>query len=142
MIFIVNDHVDIALSVNADGVHLGQDDFPLQAARELAPDLILGISSHSKEEALEAQENGADYVNIGPIYPTETKKLSCKYLGTEALKEIPPLLNIPFTVMGGIKQKHIPELISLGASRIAMVTEITQAENVTEKVKQLRACWK
>jgi thiamine-phosphate pyrophosphorylase len=142
MLFIVNDHLDIALSVNADGVHLGQDDFPLKAARELAPNMILGVSSHSMEEAMTAQEDGADYVNIGPVYPTKTKKLACEFLGLDAIKEISPSLHIPFTVMGGIKEKHIPELISLGATRIAMVTEITQADNVSEKVKQLRACWK
>lgn len=142
MLFIVNDHLDIALSVKADGVHLGQDDFPLKAAKELAPEMIIGVSTHSREEALEAQENGADYINIGPIYPTETKKLACQFLGLDALKEIPPLLHIPFTVMGGIKERHIPELISLDAARIAMVTEITQAKDITEKVKQLRACWK
>lgn len=138
MLLIINDHVDIALEVNADGVHLGQDDFDLKEARSIAPELIIGISTHNKEEALVAQDGGADYINIGPIYATQTKSLPFPALGTDVLKEISPLLHIPFTVMGGIKEIHLPELISLGASRIAMVTEITQAIDITQRVCELR----
>lgn len=138
MLLIINDHVDIALKVYADGVHLGQEDCALGNAKQKAPELVIGISTHNMEEALKAQEEGADYINIGPIYATQTKSLPFSALGTDVLKEIPPLLNIPFTVMGGIKERHLKELISLGATRIAMVTEITQAENITERVCELR----
>lgn len=138
MLLIVNDYVDIALEVDADGVHLGQDDCSLEKARKLAPELIFGISTHNKQEAISAQCDGADYINIGPIYTTQTKSLPFPALGTGILKEIPPLLNIPFTIMGGIKEKHLKELISLGATKIAMVTEITQAENITRRICELR----
>ena len=138
MLFIMNDHVDIALECDADGVHLGQDDTPLIEGRKNAPDLILGVSTHSIEEALEAVTDGASYINIGPIYATGTKSLSMQPLGLEGITEISPLINIPFTVMGGIKAKHIPGLLKAGASKIAMVTEITQAKNITERVCELR----
>jgi len=138
MLMIMNDHVDIALGAGADGVHLGQDDTPLIEAREVAPELILGVSTHSEGEALEANKNGASYINIGPIYATGTKSLSIQPLGTDAITELSPLIDIPFTIMGGIKARHIPELIALGASKIAMVTEITEAENIRERVCELR----
>jgi thiamine-phosphate pyrophosphorylase len=138
MLLIINDLVDIAIEADADGVHLGQDDLPLDAARETAPELIFGISTHSREEALEAQDNGADYINIGPIFNTQTKSLTVPALGTGLIREIAPLLHIPFTVMGGIKAGHIPALLAAGARKIAMVTEITANENIAEKVTELK----
>ena len=138
MLLIMNDHVDIALKVEADGVHLGQDDCALRKAKKLAPGIIIGISTHNKQEVIEAQKSGADYINIGPIYTTQTKSLPFPALGTETLNILTPLLDIPFTVMGGIKEHHLTKLISLGATRIAMVTEITQAENITQRVCELR----
>ena len=85
MLLIINDRVDIALAVDADGVHLGQEDLPLSAARRIAPELLIGISTHSREEALKAQGEGADYVNIGPIFPTRTKEGVSRFLGPEAI---------------------------------------------------------
>ncbi|HBC89496.1 MAG TPA: thiamine phosphate synthase [Lentisphaeria bacterium] len=137
MLLIMNDHVDIALESGADGVHLGQDDMPLKEARKVAPELLLGCSTHSREEALKAQDEGADYINLGPIFATQTKKTGYQPLGTEILKTVPPLLHIPFTVMGGIKERHITGLAAMGATRIAMVTEITTAENISMKVRTL-----
>lgn len=142
MLMIVDDQIDIALAVDADGVHLGQDDLPLSCARLMAPELIIGSSTHSIAEAVAAQDAGADYVNIGPIYPTSTKDVPCGDLGEEVISKIAPLLDIPFTVMGGIKARHIPNLLALGAKRIAMVTEITQSDDVEAKVRELRALWK
>jgi thiamine-phosphate pyrophosphorylase len=138
MLLIINDLVDVALDVGADGVHLGQDDLPLEMARKTAPDLIFGISTHSRQEALAAQANGADYINIGPIFNTQTKSLKMAALGVEIIREIAPLLHIPFTVMGGIKARHIPELLSAGARKIAMVTEITANEDIAAKVAALK----
>lgn len=138
VLLIINDHLDIALGVDADGVHLGQDDLPLEVARRLAPDMIIGASTHNQREADLACRQGADYVNLGPIYATQTKSLSMNPLGPEIITTVGSRLDIPFTVMGGIKERHIPELMSLGASKIAMVTEITQAEDIEERVKQLR----
>ncbi|MBL0731824.1 MAG: thiamine phosphate synthase [Desulfosarcina sp.] len=137
-LLIINDHLDIALAAEADGVHLGQDDLPISAARKIAPALLLGASSHSLEEALMAEKDGADYVNIGPVFPTKTKKKLTRFLGPEAIAEISPKLKIPFTTMGGINQNNIEDVLKKGAKRIAMVTGITQAPDITARVHALR----
>jgi thiamine-phosphate pyrophosphorylase len=139
MLLIINDHLDIALAVEADGVHLGQDDLPIPVARKLAPDLLLGSSTHNFAEISEAEQAGASCINIGPIFSTNTKQVSCGALGIDYLKEAANRTKLPFSVMGGIKERHIPDLLSVGASRIAMVTEITQAPDITARVKQLRS---
>ena len=110
--FIINDHVDIALEVNADGVHLGQDDLPCQTVREMAPQLIIGVSTHNLEEALQAERDGASYINIGPIFPTQTKTLGIQPLGLDKIREISAKINIPFTVMGGIHEDNIDQVIA------------------------------
>jgi thiamine-phosphate pyrophosphorylase len=137
-LLIINDHVDVALASGADGVHLGQEDLPVGAARKLAPELIIGASSHSLKEALKAQKDGADYVNMGPIFPTKTKAGADRFLGPEAIVEIGPQLTVPFTTMGGITQDNIHRVLKAGARRVAMITGITQAMNITERVQQLR----
>jgi thiamine-phosphate pyrophosphorylase len=136
-LLIINDHVDVAQSAGADGVHLGQDDLPVQAARRIAPDLIIGASSHSLMEALKAEKDGADYVNIGPIFPTRTKADAQRFLGPEAIVEIGPQLTVPFTVMGGVTLDNIHSVLNAGARRVAMITGITRAANITERVRQL-----
>lgn len=138
VLLIINDHVDIALAVEADGVHLGQDDLPLGVARELAPELLIGASSHSLEEALQAQDEGADYINIGPIFPTKTKAGVDRFLGPEAIARISPHLEVPFTVMGGINELNMDEVLAKGARRVAMVTEITKAPDIAAKVRSLK----
>lgn len=138
MLLIINDRVDIALAVGADGVHLGQDDFPVPAARKLGPELLIGASSHNLEEALRAQEEGADYVNIGPVFPTATKEDAGYFLGPEAIPGISKHLHIPFTVMGGIKDSNIGRVLSAGAGKVAVVTAITQAPDIAEAVRSLR----
>ncbi len=126
-LLLINDRLDVALAVDADGVHLGQEDFPLPEARRLAPDLIIGASTHSAEEALRAQEEGASYVNIGPIFPTTTKSWTAPFLGLEGLRRIAAVTRVPFSVMGGIKADHIPALVESGAAAIALVTAVTAA---------------
>lgn len=126
-LLIVNDRIDVALAVGADGVHLGQDDLPVEDARRLAPDLVIGASSHSADEAAQAERAGASYVNIGPLFPTGTKAWSGEFLGVAGLRDIAPNVTIPFTVMGGIKLHHVPELIRAGARTLAVVTAITAA---------------
>jgi thiamine-phosphate pyrophosphorylase len=138
VLLIINDHVDIALAIGADGVHLGQDDLPLKAARKIAPALLLGASTHSLEEALQAQKDGADYINIGPIFHTGTKEGVDRFLGPEAISRISSEIKIPYTVMGGISENNIDRILAHGARRIAMVTAITQAENIAATVRSLR----
>jgi thiamine-phosphate pyrophosphorylase len=137
-LLIINDHVDVALAAGADGVHLGQDDLPIEAARRIAPDLIIGASSHSLNEALKAEKDGADYVNIGPIFPTKTKADADRFLGPEAISEIGPQLTVSFTTMGGITPDNIHSVLKAGARRVAMITGITRAADITERVRQLR----
>jgi len=136
-LLIINDRIDVALAVGADGVHLGLDDLPIDAARAIGPDMIIGASSHSIAEARAAEAAGASYVNIGPIYPTETKNWTEAFLGTEGLTRIAPHVNIPFTVMGGIKQDHIPELCEAGARTLALVTAVTAASNPEQAAREL-----
>ncbi len=137
-LLIIDDRIDIALIVEADGVHLGQGDLPINKARKIAPNLIIGASTHNLEQALKAQQEGASYVNIGPLFPTQTKKTSVSPLGVEALEEIAPSLTIPFTCMGGIKIENIEEVLKRGAQHIAVVTAVTEADNIQLVVKQLR----
>lgn len=137
VLLIINDRIDVALAVEADGVHLGQDDLPIAAARRIAPELIVGASTHSLEEALRAEREGADYVNIGPIFATQTKEGVSSFLGPKAIGEIAPSLSVPFTVMGGIKPSNLDRVLEQGARRIALVTAVTQAADVVEAVRSL-----
>ena len=138
-LLIVDDRVDAALATNADGVHLGQDDFPVLDARRLAPELLIGVSTHNENEVVHAQKEGCSYLNIGPIFPTQTKQLSCRSLGLETLKKLIPLVHCPFSVMGGVKQDSLPVLRSCGVKHVAAVTAFTQAENPTAEIQKWRS---
>jgi thiamine-phosphate pyrophosphorylase len=138
VLLIINDHVDIALAVDADGVHLGQEDLPVQVAKKLAPELLIGASTHSLEQALQAEKDGADYVNIGPIFITKTKEGVESSLGPEAIARIRPQIKVPFTVMGGINEKNIDQVLAEGARRVAMVTAITKAADIAASVRLLK----
>lgn len=137
-LLVINDDIDIALAVGADGVHLGQSDMACADAREMAPEIVIGVSTHDIGEALKAQEDGADYVNIGPIFATKTKENLVAPLGLDTLRAIATRIGIPFTVMGGIKARHIEELLSVGVKHVAMVTEITQASDVEATTRALQ----
>lgn len=145
-LLIINDHIDIAIEVGADGVHLGQEDLSVLEARGAsAHPFIIGISCHSLYQALRAQRGGASYVNIGPIFDTRTKTTQLqtitKGLGMEIIDDIAPHLRIPFTVMGGIKAAHIPLLLQKGIKHIAMITEITQHQNIRQHTESLLQLW-
>ena len=136
-LLIVNDRLDVALAAGADGVHLGQDDLPVDAARRIAPDLIIGASTHSLEEALAAQEAGASYVNLGPIFATQTKEIATP-LGPEMIDRIAPHLSIPWTTMGGIKVSNIDQVVSRGARHPAVITAVTAAPDPRAAARELR----
>ena len=136
-LLIIDDRLDIALAVGADGVHLGQRDLPVEVARHVAPDLIIGASTHSLEQAQTAERSGASYVNIGPIFPTNTKATSVPPLGPQSIAEISPQLSIPFTCMGGISMDNIDLVIQQGARHIAVVTAVTLASNPREAAAEL-----
>jgi thiamine-phosphate pyrophosphorylase len=137
-LLIINDRVDLAAAVGADGVHLGQNDLPVNVARKLLPDGLIGASTHNVDQAVFAEIDGADYVNIGPIYPTATKEGLVEFLGPEAISRATPHLSIPFTVMGGIKLHHVEELISAGANILALVTAVTAAPDPEAAARELR----
>lgn len=138
VLLIINDDVELARQVQADGVHLGQDDWPLEAAREALPDMLIGHSTHSLEEALAAERAGADYINIGPIFTTGTKSGLLHILGPGAIAEIASQVHTPFTVMGGIHAGNLDEVLAAGARKIALVTAITQADDMTAAARSLR----
>jgi len=136
-LLIIDDRLDIALAAGADGVHLGQADLPVAAARRAAPELIVGASSHSLEEALAAQEAGAGYVNIGPIFPTATKP-GAVFLGLEAISRIAPRLRISWSTMGGINQSNIAQVVARGARHPAVMSAVTAAPDIGAAARALR----
>lgn len=137
-LLIVNDRVDIALAIGADGVHLGQDDFPVADARRIAPELLVGASTHNLEEALAAQAAGATYINIGPIFATQTKDVPTGVVGPEMIDVIRPQITIPFTCMGGLKAHNLHEVVKRGTRRVAVVTAVTAAPDVQAAARELR----
>lgn len=133
-LLIINDWVDVAKEIDADGVHLGQGDTPIREARViLGDDKIIGKSTHSLKEALEAQREGADYVGIGPIYPTSTKDY--KPIGVDVIKQLKGKLKIPFVAIGGINKDNIDEVVQAGATNVAMISALTEAADLKETVK-------
>jgi len=136
-LLIIDDRLDIALASGADGVHLGQEDLPVSAARSIAPELMIGASTHSLEQALAAEAAGASYVNIGPVFATQTKPTATP-LGPEALGRITPHLRIPWTTMGGINLGNIGQVVARGARHPAVMSAVTAAADPKAAASQLR----
>jgi thiamine-phosphate pyrophosphorylase len=127
-LLIVNDRLDVALAVGADGVHLGQDDLPAADARRLAPGLVIGVSTHSLEQARQARGDGADYVALGSIYPTGSKP-RFELVGVEALRRVRPHVPGPLVAIGGITAERVPELLAAGADGVAVISAIGTARD-------------
>lgn len=139
-LFIINDHLDLALAVGADGVHIGQDDLPLSKVRELVgPDLMIGISTHSPAQVWAAVSGGADYIGVGPLFATNTKIDVCNPVGLDFLDYVVKNLNIPFVAIGGIKEHNLAEVIKTGARTVALVTEIVVNPDIAGKIKRLQS---
>jgi thiamine-phosphate pyrophosphorylase len=136
-IFIVNDRVDIAMLANAHGVHLGQDDLPLDAARRIAgAGAIIGVSTHSVEQARAAQDGGADYIGFGPMYPGGLRKnLAGK--GLDNLRAVRAAVKIPIVAIGGITEATVPEILKTGADAAAIITDVLAASDVGAKVRSI-----
>ena len=138
--FLINDRLDIALACNADGVHLGQSDMPYQTARELlGPDKIIGLTVHSLEDALEAQEMGADYIGVAPIFATSTKSDAGTPVGIEGLKEICQKVKLPVVAIGGIDLSNAKSVINAGADSICAISAVITKENVCAEVNKFQA---
>jgi thiamine-phosphate pyrophosphorylase len=141
--FIVNDRPDLALLVDADGVHLGQDDLPPEMVRKLVGEkMIIGLSTHSPAQAQAAERLGVDYIGVGPIFATKTKKDVCDPVGLSYLDYIVKNISLPFVAIGGIKEHNIASVYQTGARCIALVTEITGAPDIGERVRAIRAAMK
>lgn len=137
--FLVDDNVEAAKILEADGVHLGQEDEAIQKARAaLGPDAIIGISAHNLEEALEAQAQGADYLGVGALYPTGSKK-DASLLPAGMLKKIVQAVRIPVAGIGGIQEDRMEEVMDQGAAGCAMISAILGAPDITAAVSRMKA---
>ena len=137
--FIIADFVDLAIAVDADGVHIGQDDLPVPAVRKLlGPDKIIGLSTHSPEQLEKANEIAdlIDYIGCGPVYATNTKKTAVP-VGLEYVKYATEHAKMPFVAIGGIKEHNIHEVYNAGATTIAVVSDITSADDIVDKISKL-----
>ncbi len=130
VLFIIDDRVDVALAVRADGVHLGEQDLPLQEARELVdPQMILGASARTPDGVHRAQEEGADYLGIGAIFPTGTKD-DVAAVGPERLIQLRPLVKIPILAIGGIISGNAAEVIRAGADGVAVISAVVSVHDI------------
>lgn len=134
-LFIVNDRIDIAQILQADGVHLGQDDIDIKYAREiLGTNFIVGVSTHKPEQAIKAQEDGADYIGVGPIFETPTKQ-GRQAVGLAYVDWAKEHINIPFFAIGGIDLENVDDVISAGAGRVAVVRAIINQQSPESSAK-------
>ncbi len=134
-LFIVNDRVDVALAARADGVHLGQDDLPLEAARPLMGGRLIGISTHSVEQAEEAERGGADYIGFGPMFPTRTKETGYASRGPAMLRSVRSRVRLPIVAIGGITADNVARTWEGGADAAAMISYLTQGEDIAARVR-------
>lgn len=135
---IINDNLKVALAVDSDGIHIGQDDLPVSFVREkIGPDKILGVTAHNLQEALQAQNDGADYLGAGAIFNTTTKNNTTD-LSIEHLKEITNNVTIPVVAIGGINKNNCHQLSNCNLAGIAVVSAIMNNYNIQEATKQLK----
>lgn len=135
--FIVNDDLDLALELDADGVHIGQEDADAAQVRSRIGDKILGVSVHNRKEAEKAKRAGADYFGVGPIFPTQTKKDTRAVQGTRLIEELRDF-NIPIVGIGGIKPDNASVVMQAGADGVSVITAISCADNIQEAAASLR----
>ena len=135
--FVVNDRPDIAAICDADYLHLGQDDMPIEDARKIVGNMKIGLSTHSIEQAKEALSQNPNYIGFGPIYPTNAKAKPDKPVGTEQLKQVLGFSNVPVIAIGGIFPENINQVIEAGAKNIAMVRHFMQTEEFDKRVIEL-----
>lgn len=134
--FIINDYLDCALEVGADGVHVGANDMPvLEIRKRVRDDFIIGYSSHSIDEAMQAKEQGANYVALGAIYKTKTKGPGHPIAGIKTLKMLTSDMKIPVVAIGGINRENVLDVIDAGASAAAMITALSNAEDIENETR-------
>ena len=136
-LFIVNDRLDIALAADADGVHLGQEDLPLEAARPLMGDKLIGVSTHSLSQAEQAEQGGADYIGFGPVFDTRTKQTGYPSRGLSMLESVSRRVRIPIVAIGGVTADNAPQTWSRGADAAAMIGYLTRGRDVSARVRRV-----
>lgn len=135
----INDRVDVAMAIEADGVHLAQSSLPADAVRRISQGrLLIGVSTHSLDEALDAQAKKADFVTFGPVFDTPSKMQYGPPLGLDALEEVREYLDIPLFAIGGIKKHHIKDVLRTKANGIAVISGILSADDILNETKQYR----
>ena len=138
-IFIVNDRIDITMLSDADGVHLGQNDLPLEAARELlGPDKIIGVSTSGVEMAQAAEAGGADYIGFGPMYPGGLKN-TAQGRGLAGLVQVRAAVKLPIVAIGGITEATVSEVLAAGADAAEIITDVVKAPDIVAKIKSVLA---
>lgn len=136
-LLIINDRADIALAVNADGVHVGQEDLPLAAARKvIGQEKIIGVSTHDPQQATKAERGGADYIGFGPLFGTNTKATGYSARGLDQLREIRRLVKVPIVAIGGVTAERAPSALDAGANAVAMISDLLLASDVAVKVQE------
>lgn len=139
--FIVNDRLDLALALGADGVHLGQSDLPLQSARSIAgPELIIGLSAWQDEEIAAAEAGGADYIGVGAVFATASKKLNNRKngIGVKRIEAVRRQTELPLIAIGGLNKANSAQVIAGGADTISVITAITRAEKVAAETAEFK----
>jgi len=139
-IFIVNDRIDVAVLSDADGVHLGQTDIPVKEARKILGDnKIIGKSVHNVEEAIAAVNEGADYLGVGSIFITTTKKNAKQCLGLEIITCIKNIVDVPIVAIGGIDMSNIESVIATGVEAVAVVSAVVSKNDIAKATKEMKA---
>jgi len=142
-LFLINDRLDIALAVEADGVHVGQTDMPcLQARRLLGPEKVIGVTVHNLAEAVQAECEGADYLGVSPIFQTATKPDAGKPAGIRLIEEIRDQVDIPLVAIGGINHSNASQVIGAGARALCAISSVVARENVSDEIKRFQEKFK
>jgi len=138
--FIVNDDINLAIEVGADGIHIGQEDGYISAVRDkVGPDMLIGVSTHNVAEAIAAADAGADYIGLGPVYETQSKTDTQPVIGLETIREVASLLpGLPIVAIGGISERRANAIIKAGASGVAVISAILGEEDPREAASRLK----
>ena len=135
----MNDYLDLAIASDADGLHIGQEDLPLEIARKTLPeDKIIGCSSATLEEALQAEKRGADYIAVGSIYSTQSKS-DIRLAGLKTLRQVKKKVSVPVVAIGGISEDNVVDVIRAGADAVAVISAVMNSDDVKKASRRLTA---
>jgi len=138
-LFLVNDNVDVALAVDSDGIHVGQEDIPLDLARKLlGKEKIIGITVHNVPEALQAVNFTTDYIALSPIFHSSTKKNAGNPCGVEMIRKVKEVVDVPIVAIGGIDKENVTQVLQSGADSIACISSILNSDNICQSIMEFR----